>query len=102
VTGLGQLAMCEFDHTAANRRPRRTSGSMHRADSTTAPRLRLGRHGSTTITFIQLGQQCPQSRPHRQENLIIFGSHDARPFSESTKLAGTTRSRSEFSRPPLG
>jgi hypothetical protein len=65
--GPFRLVVGEFDHAASNRLPRRTNGSMHCADSTTAPRFRLSRHRRTTIAFIQPGQQVRQTRPHRPE-----------------------------------
>jgi hypothetical protein len=48
---------------------------MHGADSTTAPRFRLGGHRHTTIAFIQPRQQIRQTRPHRPESLVILDSH---------------------------
>jgi len=61
ATGMLCDVIGELSNTTSNRGSRRTGGSVHGADSTTAPRSRLGPQRRTTIAFNQPGQQIPQA-----------------------------------------
>ncbi len=72
----------QFGQTTPDRTPGRASGPLYRADSTPAPRFRLGRHRNTTIPLIQSRQQIRQASLQRTERVVILGAHNANNFTD--------------------